>query len=111
MVSDATPVRASGRWTRRVCAGCRALRCMPASEAVCRRCAPAGSPRSWRLRALLEERLEAGLSPEDLAARADVSAATIGRAERGGSVRTETAVAIAGALCTGVLDLAGREQG
>ena len=104
-----TAVRAAGRWTLRICAGCRTRRCMPASEAVCRRCAPGGGPRSWRLGRLLEERLEAGLAPEDLAARAEVSTATVVRAERGGRVRTATAARLAGALGADVRELTGRE--
>lgn len=83
---------------------------MPASEVICRWCAPGGGPRSWVLRRLPQERFAAGLAPENLAARAGVSEATVRRAECGGRVRTETAAKLAEALGTGVRDLAVGKQ-
>lgn len=99
----------SGRWTRRVCERCRQPRMMPAAELVCRRCAPEGGPRSWRLaglrRVLLEEH-----SAEDVAREAGVSEATLRRAEMGGRVQARTAARIAEALGTTVMELAEGES-
>lgn len=93
-------------WTLRVCESCRNRRNMPAGEVVCRHCAPAGGPRSYRLRGLREHRVRAGLSPEMLARRANLSEHTILRAERAGArVKTATAAAIAGALGASVSEL------
>lgn len=80
---------------------------MPASEVVCRRCAPGGGPRSWRLAGLREARLWKRLAPEDLASRAGLTPETVLRAERPGRrVHTATAAALAEALGTSVAELA-----
>lgn len=79
---------------------------MPAHEVLCRRCAPDGGPRIWSLSGLRETRLRAGLSPGDLARRANLSEHTILRAERPKSrVQTPTAAALAGALGVRVAEL------
>lgn len=94
-------------WTVRLCEECRQRRCMPVSEVVCRRCAPAGGPRIWRLSGLRQARLRAGLSAETLARRANLSEHTILRAESSGRrVQTSTAAALAGALQTSISALA-----
>lgn len=79
---------------------------MPSSEVVCRRCAPEGGPRSWRLSGLRERRLRAGLSAGVLASRANLSEHTILRSEHPGRrVHTATAAKIAAALETSVANL------
>lgn len=96
---SSTRVGTSGPWTHRVCEACLRRRCMPASEVFCRRYAPGGGPRSWRLSRLRQTRLRARVSPELLAVRAGVGVDTILRAERTNHrVHTATAASIAAAL-------------
>lgn len=107
-MTAATHTRRTERWTTRLCEECWKRRNMPASEVICRRCAPDGGPRSWQLAGLREARLQAALSSEELASRARVGAETVLRAERPGRrVHTSTAAALAQALGTSVSELAG----
>lgn len=103
-------VRAAGRWTCRICAGCGRRRMMPACSPVCLGCGPdvplRGAVSTVRLPGLRRVREERRLPVPVLAARAQVTRATVYGLQAGRHcARPETAERLAGALGTSVSDL------